>query len=123
MLLSSYMGFVMANRIIQFIDVKHVTTAGTGYNTIAPNAWSYKWDNNNLIVAMDPEDREVTFEYDGILPTKIHSWLSNSEAITSTQEYTTKGQISKIVNPNGHYVEYLYNNYGFATIRLYKKHI
>jgi RHS repeat-associated protein len=99
-------------------DVNHnVTSVGTGYNTEAPNAWSYEWDisNNNLLEAMDPEENVVTYEYRGILPWKTHTWLSENDALTTIVEHNTKGLLTKAINANGHYVEFAYNNYGFAT--------
>ena len=99
-------------------DVNHnVTSAGSGFNTIAPNACSYDWDisNNNLLSAIDPEENVVTYDYRGILPWKTQSWLSDTEALTTIVEHNSKGLLTKAINQNGHWIKFAYNNYGFAT--------
>ncbi len=99
-------------------DINHnLTSTAVGYNAEPLYTWNYFWNltNNTLLAAIDPEEHEVSYEYNGLLPWKTHIWLSDDESITSIVEHNSKGLLTKAINPNGHWVEFAYNDYGFPT--------
>ena len=107
-----------SNITVTLFDAWHnVTSTAFGYCAIPSNWSSYVWDTNlNILVsATDPEGGNVAFEYTNALIARARLYYDATNSFDTVFSYTTNGLLAGVTNANGHWVQYFYNNYGFAT--------
>ncbi len=103
----------------QWDDRLHPTNVWSGFNaTSAYNqTMSYAWSTNLDLPdsMMDGEGHRTEWDYtNGVIWHRRVFPVANQPAETA-YAYTTNGLLTSVTNANGHWVKYLYDNYGYPT--------